>query len=109
MMRENEQYLSVNWLEELHRLDREDEIRELQHLYARKFKVSAAARIAVLNVGIVRGKVENESTDRRRLPITHEPEDDDPSHAAIYEIPHDDELVAELIAQVVSESHPARA
>jgi len=39
----------------------------------------------------------------------HEPEDFDPSHAGIYGISHDDDLVAELIAQVVLESHPARA
>jgi hypothetical protein len=82
----------------------------LRHLYARKFnRVGAAARIAVLNVGVLRAKVANESTDGRQLRITHEPENGDPSHAGIYEIPRNDELVAELIAQVVLESHPARA
>ncbi len=109
MMRENEPYLSVNWLEELKRPDRKDEIRELQLLYSRKLRVCATARIAVLNVGAVRIKVEHESVDGRLLSITHEPESDDPSHAGIYGIPHDDEFVAELIAQVVSETHPARA
>ena len=109
MLRQIEQYLSVNWLEELNRPDRASEVRELQDLYGRKFKgVGAGARIAVLNVGILRAQVENKSSGGR-LRILHEPEDFDPSHAGIYGIPHDDDLVAELIAQVVLESHPARA
>ena len=109
MVRKTEEYLSVNWLEELNRSDRATQIRELQSLYARKLRVGAAARIAVLNVGSLRAKVERESPDSRLLRILHEPESDDPSHAGIYEISYDDEIVAELIAQAVLETHAARA
>jgi hypothetical protein len=109
MVRKTEEYLSVNWLEELNRSDRATQIRELQSLYARKLRVGAAARIAVLNVGGLRAKVERESPDSRLLRILHEPESDDPSHAGIYEIPYDDGIVAELIAQAVLETHAARA
>jgi hypothetical protein len=110
MMRETEEYLSVNWLEELKRSDRASQIRDLQQLYATKLKVAAAARIAILNVGALRAKVERESPDRRLLRVLHEPIiPDDPSHAGIYEIPYEDEIVAELIAQVILEDHPARA
>jgi len=108
MLRRVEQYLSVNWLENLNRSDRMSEVRELQDLYRSKFKVGAGARLAVLNVGILKAKVENESNGAQ-LRVLHEPEDFDPSHAGIYGISHDDDLVAELIAQVVLESHPARA
>jgi len=111
MIRETEEYLSVNWLEALNCLDRVSEIRDLQKLYATKFnRVGASARIAILNVGAVRTKVERESPDSRLLRVLHEPEEPtDPSHAGIYEIHHDDEIIAELIAQVVLENHPARA
>jgi hypothetical protein len=99
----------VNWLEELRRSDRASQIRDLQELYARKLRVGAAARIAILNVGIVQTKVERDSSDRRVLRVMHDPEPDDPSHSGIYDIPYDDEIVAELIAQVVLVNHPARA
>jgi hypothetical protein len=110
MMRETEEYLSVNWLEELKRPSRTSQIRDLQEVYNKKLKVGATARIAILNVGTLRSKVQRESPDSRLLRVLHEPEEpDDPSHAGIYEIPHDDEIIAELIAQVVLENHPARA
>ena len=119
MLREGEEYLSVNWLEELRCQDRASEVRELQNLYARKMtRVGAGARIAILNVGTLRTEVESESPDSRLLRVLHkpiEPNDpsqapEDPSHAGIYDIPYDDrEIAAELIARVVLENHPARA
>ena len=110
MMRETEEYLSVNWLEELKRPSRASQIRDLQEVYNKKLKVGVTARIAILNVGTLRSKVQRESPDSRLLRVLHEPEEpDDPSHAGIYEIPHDDEIISELIAQVVLENHPARA
>lgn len=108
MLRATDEYLSVNWLEELRRSDRASQIRDLQELYARKLRVGAAARIAILNVGIVRTKVERDSPDRRVLRVLHAPEPDDPTHSGIYDVPHEDEIVAELIAQVMLENHPAR-
>jgi hypothetical protein len=90
MIREREEYLSVNWLEELKCPDRASEVRELQDLYLRKFnRVAAKSRIAILNVGLVRAKVSSESPDRRLLPVLHEPMTTpaDPSHAGIYNIP----------------------
>jgi len=109
MVRSSDEHLSVNWLEELNRPDRASQIRDLQELYARKLRVRAAARIAILNVGPVRAKVEQETPNRRLLRVLHDPEADDPSHSGIYDIPYDDEIVAELIALVVLEKHSARA
>jgi hypothetical protein len=109
MLRQNEEYLSVNWLECLASAERSAQIRNLQGVYASKLRVGANARIAVLNVGILRAKVEQESPDQRILSVKHEPEDDDPSHSGIYGLPHDDEIVGELLAQAVLEKYPARA
>jgi hypothetical protein len=64
MLRDGEEYLSVNWLEALKCLDRASEVRALQNLYARKFsRVGAGARLAILNVGNLRAEVVNESPD----------------------------------------------
>jgi hypothetical protein len=111
MVRQGEEYLSVNWLEELKCPNRATQISGLQEVYARKFnRVGAGARIAVLNVGVLRTNVELKSPDRRLLPVLHEPIiPDDPSHAGIYEIPFDDETIAELIVEAVHEKHPARS
>ncbi len=109
MLRQGEEYLSVNWLEELKRPDRATQIRGLQELYARKLRVGAGARIAILNVGALRTNVELKSPDKRLLPVLHEPIiPDDPSHAGIYEVPYDDETIAELIVEAVHEKYPAR-
>ena len=110
MLREGEESLSVNWLEELRCPNRSSEVRALQSLYRKKMRVGAGARIAILNVGVVKTKVQRESPDGRLLRVLHDPEEpDDPSHSEIYELRPDNELVAELIAQVVLEKHPARA
>ena len=110
MLREGEAYLSVNWLEKLKSPGRISQIRDLQELYTKKLKVAATAQIAVLNVGTLRAKVKRESPDGRLLRVLHEPQEpDDLSHAGIYEVRHDDEIIAELIAQVVLEKYPARA
>jgi hypothetical protein len=111
MIRQDEEYLSVNWLEELKCSTRASEIRKLQDLYAKKFnRISANARVAILNVAMVCSKVRDESPDQRLLGILHEPITDppDPSHAGIYNISFDDEVIGELIREVIQETHPAR-
>lgn len=109
MLRDGEEYLSVNWLEDLNWPDRKSEIGALQELYSRKLSVRTAARIAILNVGTFRTKVAHESPDMRRLRVSHEPIPEDPSHTGIYDFSSDDDIIAELIAQTVLEVYPARA
>lgn len=109
MLREGEESLSVNWLEFLNCTSRESEIEEIRSIYSRKLKrVGANAKIAVLNVGEVREKVIKESQDRRNLEVLHNPENDDPSHSGIYNLKQDNELIAELILETVSENYSAR-
>jgi hypothetical protein len=111
MLRSVDNYLSVNWLENLNCSSRDHEINEIRNIYSEKFKVGARAKIAVLNVGKVREKVLTESPDKRNIEVLHEPiENDmyDPSHSGIYNLKQDDELIAELILETVHEVHPAR-
>jgi hypothetical protein len=105
-----ESYLSVNWLEFLTRSDRSEQVKALQQVFATKtrFKVGSTARFAVHQTGELRDHVLATSPDARRLDVLHEPEPDDESHAGLYGLGLDDELIAELIAEAVQETYPAR-
>jgi hypothetical protein len=107
-LREGEQSLSVNWIEILSKQSREEEIDELRSVYAKKLKrVGSTAKIAVMNVGVVRASVFAKcSID---LAFLHDPLPEDPSHSGIYEIPPDGEMevIGELIAEMVNEVYPA--
>jgi len=111
MLRSDEEYLSVNWLEYLNCSNRDHEINQIRNIYSEKFNVGARAKIAVLNVGEVREKVLTESPDKQNIEVLHDPiENDlyDPSHSGIYNLKQDDELIAELILETVHENYPAR-
>jgi hypothetical protein len=66
------------------------------------------AKFAVLNVRTVINYVRENGPDNRVLSVLHEPEEDDPSHSGIYGYGFEDDWVADLIAEVVQEIHPAR-
>lgn len=107
LLRPEEEGLSVNWLEVLKCLCREDEIREIKQTYTRKLKVSKNSRIAVLNVGIMCNTVFEQSPDNRRILVRHQPEPDiDPSHSEVFNLREDDELIAEVILRTILENHP---
>lgn len=104
-----EKYLSVNWLECLKKESRKAEIQEIQIILNRKLqRVGSKAKIAVLNVGELREYVSNNSEDGRDLHVLHKPEPDDPLHSGIHNLRPDDDLIADLIAQIVQETHPAK-
>jgi len=110
MLRENDNGLSVNWLEFLTRSNRESEINELQRIYSQKLRVSPNARIAILNVGEICEVVRTETHDQRVIEVLHDPDEfnNDPSHSEIVNIKQDNEFIAELILEVLRENHPAR-
>jgi len=105
-LRQIDEYLSVNWLEFFHIADRQEEIREVRKVLS--LKLGAKAKIAVLNVGETTSYVRTKSPDARNLSMLHEPEEDDPSHSGIYGFQYDDRLIADLIAEMVQETYPAR-
>ncbi len=109
MLRDDETYLSVNWLEYLKKTSRVQEIEEVRRIFAKKFNVASTGMFAVVNVGNTRNFVKNESNDSRQLQFIHEPEDNDPSHSGIHGISHQDNLtIAQLIADTVMECHYAK-
>jgi hypothetical protein len=108
-LRSTERFLSVNWLEFLGLQSRREEIAEIQRILESKFsRIATAGRIAILNVGQTRKHVTDNTLDRKMLTVLHEPQADDPSHSGIYGLEAGDLFVAELIAEVVVETYPAR-
>ena len=102
--------LSVNWLEHLHPVDRRAQIDALRAVFSRKMSVSGTARFAVLNVGELVAHVQ-EGPEHRQLRVVHDPvlvEPVDPSHSGILGLRFDDDLIADLIAEVVRELYPAK-
>ena len=108
MLRSNERYLSVNWLEFLQLASREEEIREIRRVLRSHLTLRANAKIAVFKVDDVLNHVLNESPDSRNLSVLHEPVNGDPSHSGIYGMGIEDQLIADLIAEVILETYPAQ-
>ncbi len=104
--RQIDDYLSVNWLDFFHFADQRDKIREVRKVL--RLKLGANAKIAVLNVGETTSYVRTKSPDACNLSMLHEPEEDDPSHSGIYGFQYDDHLIADLIAEMVQKTYPAR-
>ena len=104
-LRKKEFYLSVQWLESLEQPDRSSTIREVRRVLGLSLHVRSTGRIAVLNVGEICTHVEQASGFSIR--VLHEPFPDIPSHSGIHDTAQDEDLIAELIAEKVHETHPA--
>jgi len=109
LLRKGEPELSVDWLEILNCPGREEEIAKLRDVYSSRVAVKASAKVAILNVGEACENVREESPDNRQLYILHDPIGEDISHSAIFNLIEDDELIAELLLETVSETHQAKA
>ena len=110
MLRKDESYGSVNWLEYLSQSTRENEIRELRKEFGREgYELRKTGLFAILNVGKTRDAVVKESTDSRKLHFTHEPVNDDSSHGGIHGYTHEDNMIAQLIADTVTNTYNAFA
>ncbi len=105
MLRASDESLSVNWLELLQLSDRQSEIREVCRVLRDKGRtLGPTSVIAVLNVGEVLEHVRN--AEARTLKVVHVPEENDPSHSGIFGYTAEDDIIADLIAQKINETHP---
>ena len=99
--------LSVNWLEYFGRPSRADNVDEVRQVFISKdFTLGATALFAVLKVDTVLRHVEGALG--RSLTAVHQPEEDDPSHASLQGYTHEDDMIADLIAEVILETYPAK-
>jgi len=110
--RSDETYLSVKWLEYFTTPNRQEQIDEVRKTLSKKLQLGLTAKIAVLNVGETKSAVMAATEGQIRIFIEHKPELDDPSHAGICGLPLEDrlqlKLVAEVIAQTIKETYPAK-
>lgn len=105
MLRKDEEYLSVQWLENLGIETVNEKINELQKIFAKYLKIRPPAKIAIINVGNTCGYVVNESEYLIR--ILHQPAPDNNAHSGIFDTIQNDEEIAELIIQTILEVYPA--
>lgn len=105
MLRKDETYLSVQWIEHLEKPTRKDAIRAVREIFSQHLKVRHTAKLAVLNVETTRTLVAEKSGYGIR--ITHQPEPDNESHGGILDTDQDADLIAELIVETIQEIHPA--
>lgn len=104
-IRNEEEYLSVNWLEFLKKPSREEEIDEIQNVLRKKLTLGSRSRIAVANVGSLIDHIRAE----RILKVQHEPEPEDQSHSGIFGYGIDDDLIELMISEVFQESYPSKS
>lgn len=108
-----EKELSVNWIEYFGLDDTPSAIQEIREIFERKRTVGSTAKFAVLNVQKVKTHVREKMKDNRVLRINYDPIEEPPeladcSHSSIYGMEPDQKLIADLIAQVINEVHPAK-
>jgi hypothetical protein len=110
MLRKDDEYLSVNWLECLKCSNRDEEIGAIGSVLRKKLEFKSA-KIVVINVGVMVNKVFSEAPDLRTLTVKHKPEVkenkkgeivEDKSHSGIYGYSCEDDLIARLISQTVT-------
>lgn len=109
MLRPEEPYLSVNWLEATGVTEVDLQLRVVrEHLLAKGMKLPAKGSLAVLHIEASFRLVQAETSDSRRLSAHSEKLPDDPSHAGIYGYSQEDDLIADLLAISILGQHPAR-
>ena len=95
--------LSVNWLEYYGNIGQEEQINHVREDI--ELKLAARGLFAILNVGEVIDYIRNVKV----LSIIHEPTDKDPSHSGIKGYDIHDQMVANMIAEKVIKTYPAKA
>jgi hypothetical protein len=105
MLKKNERYLSVQWLEYLKQPNRGEAINKVREMLSRHLKIKRQDRIALLNVERTCKQVVEESG--QRIVMLHEPSLNNEAHSGIFGVDQDQELIAEIIAETILENHPA--
>ncbi|MDZ7760068.1 MAG: hypothetical protein U5L00_07425 [Desulfovermiculus sp.] len=106
-LRPGETFLSVQWLEYLEQADRSNEIQEVVNALARNMHFGKTAKIAVLNVGQICNHVDDYAGYLIR--VLHEPEKGNEAHSGIHDTIQDEMIIAELLAEKVSEVHAVKS
>jgi hypothetical protein len=104
-----EEYLSVNWLEYLHGTDTNVQIERARSELGANLRLSRSHRLLKLSVGDTRKDVAQKMMDGRQLAFHHAWLTTSHSHSGVYGYRPEDEMVADLIAETVTERFDAVA
>jgi hypothetical protein len=104
MLRQDEEYLSVNWLEYFGDIGMDAQINNIREYI--ELSLAASGLFSVLNIGEIIDYVQ--SNGEKHLAILYEPTSGDPSHSGIYDYRHEDDLIADLMSEIVIETHPSK-
>jgi hypothetical protein len=105
LLRSGETFLSTNWLEYFHDLDRQIQVSGIRQALSDKgFRFSPNGRLAILNVGHSTSCVE-----RVALRFTVLGQARDPSHVGVFGYLSNDADIALALAESVRELYPAIA
>lgn len=105
---------SFNWIEHFALDSIENAVEEIRKIFEneKKFNLRATAVFAALHIGTTTEAVREATKGERILAFIYDPIDEkdekDPSHAIVPEIKFEDNLIADVIADTVIETFPAR-
>jgi hypothetical protein len=102
-------HLSVNWLEYFRDKSRDEQIAEIREVFVRKMqRVGGQAKFALAKVSEIHEKVKEVG---REVRILHWPvvEDNDDSHAGIFDIDNDFDVIAQALSRMNFEMVAAKA
>ena len=103
----NNPHLSVNWLEYFSNRSKEVQIDEIKRIFARKMNVRATAKFALINVSKIH---ENVAEVRQAVRVLHWPdiENKDDSHAGIFDVEADPDVIAQALSRINCEMVAAK-
>ena len=104
MLRPIDPFLSVNWMEYFGDIGQDAQINKIRESI--ELSLAASGSFAVLNVGAILDQVQRNS--EIQLDVLYEPTPGDPSHSGIHGYRHEDDLIADLIAEIVLKTYPTK-
>lgn len=108
-LKENEENLSVNWIEFYGKVTFSDGIDRIRRDV--QLELRRKARFAVLNVGDAKKEVKTKSPDKYDIAVKHAPEISNPSHSEIRGMNSErakNEMIAVILAECVRETFLAK-
>lgn len=100
-------HLSVNWLEYFGEQSRNEQLHTLREILASKMQIRTKARLALMRVSEIHNKVQE---IERSVRVLHWPDvaANDESHAGIFDVEADPDVIAQALSRVACEMVPAK-
>ncbi|MCY3630964.1 MAG: hypothetical protein OXI05_10745 [Bacteroidota bacterium] len=99
-LKDNEEFLSVNWIEYFKGLSKEQAIDRVRDAFRKKnYRIKRSGRFALLKVREVKTVISDLSPSPFK--IEHQPEENDPSHSGISGYTASDEFITLAIKNLV--------